>query len=322
MITAYFAENPVKKIEIDLANLSLLKDAMWIDLFCPTDEEKSAIEASLNLNLPTLAEMHEIELSSRLYREGENLIMTAMVLANSGSKAPQYEPITFILSPKQMLTLRFIEPHSFQLFIYRIIGKNFKPGSAADLFVLLLDASADRLADIFELLGNKLSEYAKDIFEPQAKSSNKDYRRLLRKLGATSMLNTNARESLETFARMVSFFSKEMNVSEGTELGQNIKLISDDIKSLNEHVTFISSEINFMLNATLGMINIEQNDIIKIFSIMAVIFLPPTLVATIYGMNFHNMPELSWTYGYPYALGLIILTAWLPYIYFRIRKWL
>lgn len=322
MITAYFADNPVKQIEIDQSNLSLLKDAMWIDLFSPTEEEKLAVEKSLSLCLPTKADMHEIELSSRLYREGPDLIMTAMVLANSGSETPQYEPVTFILTDQQMITLRYIEPLSFKLLNNRIMGKNFKPGSAASIFILLLDSAADRLADIFELLAHRLSEYSKNIFAPKTKKNDKNYHLLLRKLGAIGMLNSNARESLETFARLISFFSQEMSTTDKAALGPSLDLISEDIKSLNEHVSFISSEVNFMLNATLGMINIEQNDIIKIFSIMAVIFLPPTLVATIYGMNFQHMPELSWSFGYPFALGLIILTAWLPYIYFKIRKWL
>lgn len=321
MITAYFANSQTK--EITKEDLDLLKEAIWIDLFCPSDEEKKVVEIKLGLSLPTKEDMREIELSSRLYREQNALVMTAMMLANSASETPDYEPITFIVSEKQMLTLRYIEPHSFQLFISRIENKNFRPCSAAELFIQLLDAAADRLADIFELIGYRLSEYSKNIFQKQKKYSKKiDYHWLLQRLGTTSMLNGNARESLETFARMLSFFSKEMNVPEKSELGQSIRLISDDIKSLNEHINFISTEINFLLNATLGMINIEQNDIIKIFSIMAVIFLPPTMVATIYGMNFKIMPELSWSYGYPFALGLIALTAWLPYIYFKIRKWL
>lgn len=299
-----------------------MKDAMWIDLFSPSPEENALIEKTLNISVPTKEEMHEIELSSRLYRENDSLFMTAMMLANSTSKTPEYEPITFILNGNQMLTLRYIEPQSFKLFISRIESKNFKFIDATNLLLFLLDTASDRLADVFEMIGNRLSDYSLAIFHNNSRQRKIDYNLFLRRLGATGTLNNRARESLETFGRLLSFLSKEMNVSENSELGQNIKLISDDIRSLNSHVNFISSEINFLLNAALGMINIEQNNIIKIFSIMAVIFLPPTLIATIYGMNFKYMPELSWDYGYPYALGLIVLTAWLPYIYFKIKKWM
>lgn len=317
MITAYFADRTNQIITKDFSSLA---NAIWIDLFSPSAQEKAAIEKYLGLLIPTKEEMREIELSSRLYRDNDSLIMTSMMVANSGSPMPQYEPITFILTKKQIITVRYIEPQSFKLFIGRMESHDFQIIDAPQLLVELLDAAADRLADTLELIGNRLSDYSSVIFH-DTNDEKADYNVLMRNLGATGTLTSKARESLENFSRLISFFYRESK-AEASELGQNIKLVSDDIKSLNEHVTFLSAEINFLLNATLGLITIEQNNIIKIFSVMAVIFLPPTLIATIYGMNFAFMPEISWTFGYPFALGLILLTSWLPYKYFKMRKWL
>jgi magnesium transporter len=141
-------------------------------------------------------------------------------------------------------------------------------------------------------------------------------------MGANADLNTKVCESLVTFNRLIPFFSQMAGSRINDERLQRLGTLGKDINSLSDHAIFLSSKVNFLLDATLGMVNIEQNNIIKIFSVAAVIFLPPTLVASIYGMNFHIMPELEWHYGYVYALGMILLAAWLPYKYFKHKKWL
>ena len=144
----------------------------------------------------------------------------------------------------------------------------------------------------------------------------------MQQIGANGDLNTKARESLLTFNRLMGYFTQ--TVSSRIDNEDQIRLASliKDIASLNDHANFLSTKINFLLDATLGLVNIEQNNIIKIFSVAAVIFLPPTLIASIYGMNFHFIPELSWKYGYLFSIFLIILAAWFPYKYFKYRKWL
>ena len=191
------------------------------------------------------------------------------------------------------------------------------------LLIELLDVTVDRLADILELVGARLEEYSKIIFQPQDNTTAKlNYQKLMQEIGANGDLNTKARESLVTFNRLISFLAQTAGSRVDTEGQLRLATLGKDIVSLSDHANFVSSKINFLLDATLGMVSIEQNNIIKIFSVAAVIFLPPTLVASIYGMNFQFMPELMWKYGYIYSIGMIIIAAWLPYKYFKHRKWL
>src|SRR5690606_26947989 len=152
---------------------------------------------------------------------------------------------------------------------------------------------------------------------------NRDHQSVLEKVGQMGILNSNIRDSLLTIARLAAFLMQILAKHEVDHaLRARGKTLGSDVKSLADHADFLSDKITFLLDATLGLIKIEQNGIIKIFSVAAVIFLPPTVVASLYGMNFDNMPELHWTYGYPYALGLMVMCAVLPYLYFKYKKWL
>ena len=304
-------------------NQALLDEAIWIDLLSPSKAEEVQVEEHLRLDIPTREEMGEIELSSRLYKENGTLFMTASMIALSDSPEPILDPVTFVLTQKQLITIRYIEPQSFKLFISNLKKLNNTEINAVNLMVELLDAVVDRLADILELVGKRIDEYSKTIFSHQNDNSAKlDYRLLMQQIGANGDLNTKARESLLTFNRLMGYFTQ--TVSSRIDNEDQIRLASliKDIASLNDHANFLSTKINFLLDATLGLVNIEQNNIIKIFSVAAVIFLPPTLIASIYGMNFHFIPELSWKYGYLFSIFLIILAAWFPYKYFKYRKWL
>ena len=141
-------------------------------------------------------------------------------------------------------------------------------------------------------------------------------------MGANGDLHTKARESLITINRLIIFFGQTIGAKIDNEGQLRLDTLNKDIASISDYANFLSTKVNFLLEATLGMVNIEQNNIIKLFSVAAVIFLPPTLIASIYGMNFHIMPELSWKYGYLFSIGMILLAAWLPYKYFKYRKWL
>ena len=309
--------------EITAENYALLEDAIWIDVISPTKAEEILLEKSLAFAVPTREDMVEIELSSRLYKEDDILFMTALMIANSASAEPEFDPVTFILTPQQLITIRYIDPQAFKLIAAHLKKHQTMGHDALALFMELLDASVDRLADILELVARHLDDYSKYIFKPQEDETVKlDYRKLMQSIGSTADLNAKARESLVTFNRLIAFCSQMAGA--GIDNAGQIRLASlvRDIQSLSDHANFISSKINFLLDATLGMVNIEQNNIIKIFSVAAVIFLPPTLIASIYGMNFHFMPELRWKYGYIFAIGMILVAAWLPYKYFKYRKWL
>lgn len=326
MIITCLAQTTCQLHPITDNNQDLIPKAVWIDLISPTLAEEQQIEQYLGFNIPTRDEMREIELSSRLYKEDNRLYMTASVVAQSVTPEPILAPITFVLTDNQLMTVRYIEPQSFRLALAHI--QKMPPGDCNAITVLieLLDATVDRLADMLEMLSASLDDYSKIIFKqhrhPQKRKKKPDYQQLMQTIGADGDLNTKARESLITFNRLLSFLTQMASTRITATEQLNLNSLSKDITALSDHASFLSSKINFLLDATLGMVNLEQNNIIKIFSVAAVIFLPPTLIASIYGMNFHFMPELSWKYGYLSALGLMLLSAFLPYKFFKYKKWL
>lgn len=323
MIIAYLDRKTLEPQEIKSDNQALLKEAVWIDLISPSRAEENIVEESLGLDIPTREEMLEIELSSRLYKEDGALFMTATMLAQSDSIEPKYDAVTFVLTEKQLITVRYIEPYAFKLFISHLQKFHADHHYSVNLLIELLDATVDRLADILELVGRRLDENSKIIFKPSDDISGKlNYQQIMQQIGASGDLTSKARESLATLERLIIFFGKMAGPGIDHEGQLRIATLTTDMNSLSDHVNFLSNKITFLLGATLGMVNIEQNAIIKIVSVAAVIFLPPTLVASIYGMNFHVMPELSWKFGYPMAIGFMIISVLLPYKYFKHRKWL
>lgn len=325
MITAYSSDNNFKPEIITSDNQNRLNNALWIDLLNLTKEEEAFAEKILKLDIPTREEMREIELSSRLYKEDNVLFMTAIMVAKSGTAEPTTDAVTLILMDNKLITVRYIEPLSFELFISQLSTLPLENQNATSMLVELLDVSIDRLADILEDVSRHLDGYSQTIFHPTkiGGSVNKpDYENIFQGIGASGDLNTKVQESLIAFNRLISFFARKRFPKIDVEMESKLTTLNKDIKSLKDHVTFISNKVIFLLDATLGMVSIEQNNIIKIFSIAAVILLPPTLIASVYGMNFDFMPELKWHWGYPFAIILMLISAWLPYKYFKIKKWL
>lgn len=307
-------------------NHFLLNEAVWLDLLSPSPEEERLVEQYLKFNIPSKKEMQEIELSSRLYNENHTLYMTGTMLAKSESLQPKHEAVTFILTEKNIVTVRYVEPQAFTLFIARLSRLEAKDCTPFQILLGLLESTIDRLADVLEKVTGQLDRFSAMIFRPQLtahKSEPKlNYQHLLQDIGINDDLGTKARESLISFNLLTSYWQGITLFPLTGNVQSRINSLLQDINSLSDHASFISNKTNFLLNAILGMISIEQSNIIKIFSVAAVIFLPPTLIASIYGMNFQVMPELNWYFGYPVAIGLMILSAWLPFKYFKKRKWL
>lgn len=323
MIFACLNQETLEIQPITTENQDLLKQAVWIDLLTPSKDEERLIEQYIGSEIPTRDEMVEIELSSRLYREADTLYMTATMIAHAESEEPKFDPVTFVLTANQLITIRYIEPQAFKMMIAHLKKQDPNHRDALSLLVELLDISIDRLADILELVGRHLDEYSKAIFHPQKETDEKlDYQKLMQTIGSNGDLHTKTRESLMSFSRLIAYLSQAYSSRMDEENMQRLSILTKDISSLTDHANFLSTKVNFLLDATLGMVNIEQNNIIKLFSVAAVIFLPPTLVASIYGMNFQHIPELQWKYGYLLSILMILLAAWLPYKYFKYRKWL
>jgi len=314
------------KLTLELAtaeNRALLDDSLWLDLLFPTKEEEVLVETLLGFCIPTRAEMVEIELSSRLYAEENALFMTGAMIAQSSSSDPLLDPVTFILTKERLITIRYIEPQSFKLFTSQLPKHNHIHYDPLILLIELLDATVDRLADILELVVHRVDDYSKKIFKPlQHSDERRDYQTLMQQLGINGDLTTKAQESLVTFNRLVAYLMQSPGLKLDKLKETRLTALGKDISSLSDHAYFLATKVNFLLDATLGMVSIEQNNIIKIFSVAAVIFLPPTLIASVYGMNFNFMPELTWKYGYLIAIAVMGVAAWIPYKYFKYRKWL
>lgn len=328
MITAYLPQgNLLQKIELTPGD-ALPEGAIWLDLMEPTPAEEKAVETLLGLDMPTREEMQEIEISSRLYREGDVSYMTASVLFHSETPLPQTTPITFIRSHRALVTLRYADPQAFRSFVGRAQRTPSLCASPDATLCGLLDAIIDRAADVLEMTGRDLDETSRTVFghrrDGQAtEPTDTDLEATVRRLGRIEDLNSRIRDSLVTLTRLVAFLSLNMAEQRGTkDSRQWLKTLARDVQSLSEQSAFMAHKGNFLLDATLGLINIQQTKIIKIFSVAATVFLPPTLIASIYGMNFRAMPELDWTFGYPMAILLMIISAVLPYWWFKRKGWL
>ena len=324
MIRTFVLEND-RLVGVDVSD-PRCGDAIWLDLFNPTKEEEVSTESLLGLALPSREEMEEIEISSRLYVEDGAYFMTATVPAYVEGGAPEIAPVTFILAGKKLVTIRYHEPRAFKTFPQRAEKASTGCTGGDTILITLLEAIVDRLADILERASRDVETISRDIFEARSKkasSRSRDFQALLKAIGQKEDLASNLRDSLLSLQRLAGFLAHAATtIKTMKDVRARIKTVSRDILSLADHTTFLSQKINFLLDATLGMISIEQNAIIKIFSVAAVVFLPPTLVASIYGMNFEVMPELGWSFGYPWALGLMVLSAILPFLWFRSKGWL
>lgn len=297
--------------------------ALWVDLMQPTEEEEDRLEAWLALDIPTREEMKEIEDSSRFYEENGVLFMTVPLVSGLGEGKPQTTEVTFILTEQMIITVRYAELRSFRDFASKCGRQSPPVRNSGELFTYLMDSMVDRIADVLEEVQRRLTDMSHTIFNEDSNNESGaiDLQQIVKRLGRNSSLLFKLSDSLLGLNRMNSYFVNSDHALPGTVRNAS-KTIVRDIRSLNEYHLKMTTEIDFLLDATLGLINIEQNGIIKVFSIAAVLFLPPTLVGTVYGMNFKIMPELDWSFGYPLALVGMVISAILPFLWFKYKGWL
>jgi magnesium transporter len=297
---------------------------VWIDLVSPTVQEDKIVESLLGIAVPTREEMQEIEVSSRLYVENGARYMTATLMCQSDTATPNTTPVTFILAGHRLATVRYDDPRPFAIVEHKLARACPAKVSGDTVLMDLLDAVIDRSADILERIGAEVDQVSHSIFEPDEEAEPPSYKDVLKALGRKGDLTSKVRESLVSVGRLLLFLANE---AEGMRWAKDTRLqlqsMQRDVISLSDHATYLSNKVTFLLDALLGIVSIQQNDIIKIFSIAAVVFMPPTLVASVYGMNFHyNMIELDWQLGYPFALVLMVAAAVVPLLFFKWKKWL
>jgi magnesium transporter len=322
----------IKGYVSDAGRLHPIEDALaardelvWIDVESPTAEEEAEVERLVGVDIPTREEMEEIEASSRLYNEEGTAYMTATLPAHTDSDEPVLAPVSFVLTPKILITVRYHEPRAFKTFPQQAAKLGLGCETAEGVMLALLEATVDRLADVLERAGREIDAISRGIFQHESGQAprSKDLQTVLAAIGRKGDLSSKIRDSLVTLERLIGFFSHgTLQRQSSRDVRDRIKTLARDLRSLADHASFLASKITFLLDATLGLINIEQNAIIKIFSVAAVAFLPPTLIASIYGMNFEHMPELGWPFGYPLALLVMLMSAILPYLFFKRRGWL
>ena len=300
-------------------------DAVWIDMVTPTVQEDKIVEKLLGIAVPTREEMQEIEVSSRLYVENGARYMTATLMCQSDTATPKTTPVTFILAGHKLVTVRYDEPRPFTLISNKLAKACPATVGGESIMMDLLDAVIDRAADILERAGADIDRASHDIFEPEGRRVDRTitYRYILRTIGRKGDLTSKVRESLVSIGRLVLFLANEAETLKWPkEMRSQLKVMQRDVQSLSDHASYLGNKVTFLLDAMIGVMSVEQNNIIKLFSVAAVVLMPPTLIASIYGMNFKHMPELDWTFGYPMAIVLMLIAAVLPYWFFKWKRWL
>jgi magnesium transporter len=311
---------------VDLATDGLAPDIVWVDMRDPSAEEVGFVERALGIVVPTREEMQEIEASARVYEEAGALVLTATVLIHVDTPPIDTAEITFILKDDRLVTLRYADPQPFRTLATRLERLGGVPPSGTAALFWLLDQVIARAADVLERVSQDVDALSALIFaQGRAKGGERpDLVEAIGRIGRDGDTTSKVRESLHTLQRVLLAIgtSELLPASARKEARTKAKALNRDVHSLMEHTGFVTSNVNLLLDATLGMINIEQTNIIKTFSVLAIVFLPPTMIASIYGMNFDIMPEIHWRLGYPFALLLMVASAVLPYWFFKHKRWL
>ncbi|EER22524.1 MULTISPECIES: magnesium transporter CorA family protein [spotted fever group] len=319
MITTYLKENSsIVKNEEYIINESTL----WIDLFNITDEEKVIVKNTLNIEIPTLKDISQIEISERLYVENEVLYLTITELVNKEQEFPETHSIVFILHKGCLITVRYVELIPFNDCINKFAKQLNNKHNAENILFMLLRNMVTRLSNIVQLISMDIDDYGCLILDNNINDLRIDHTNVLKKISRKGDLLSKSRECLFSLTMAIQYILKSPQITQNKASKDLLDTLLRDVDSIINFSQFISSEIARTLDAALGMIAIEQNNIIKIFSLVTIFFLPPTLIASIYGMNFTVMPELKSPYGYPIALFLMLLSTIITYKYFKKRKWL
>jgi magnesium transporter len=303
-----------------------LSRSTWIDLLDPTDAERSAFEKKFGLRVPTKEELGEIEVTSRLQNEGGAMYMTAPLIFASGNEPWLPSPSGFVLAKNVLLTVRFAKSASFDTVIKEFAGvEKLEPAVA---FTRILEELVDHMADLLEASGRELDDASHVIFRQddpkRAKLSHETsmLRQLMIRTGRTSERMARIHYALVCLDRMAKFTTDRCRDWIAQDIGSRLQSVSSDIASLVQFAEGLVSRVQLLQDAATGIINIDQNDVMKVLTIASVVGIPPVLVVGIYGMNFKNMPELDWAWGYPYALALILVTALVPLLWFKWKDWI
>ena len=320
MITAFFKDNGTFRFTREVQTVEGLKDAVWIDVLRPTPEEKDILRAAL-----------EIELTLQhptIYHEDDTLFMTMGLVSKDEENATKVNKLTFILHEDCVVTLHEIELMPVAVFAQRIRRKAHLYDTPQKILWGLLFSLSETVADRVEAVGTDLEGLSHNIAEmPTELGTGKtgtmtEISELLAELSRYEDFISQSGESVLQLARVVRYFSAEVDGFTEAELQARVNELAADVAGIKDHLAFEHDKVRYLQQASMGILNMQQNQIVKVFTILTAVFLPPTLVGTMYGMNFAYMPELSWKWGFPVTIALTFLSAILPLIYIKKKRWL
>ncbi|MDN5848666.1 MAG: magnesium/cobalt transporter CorA [Nitrococcus sp.] len=315
MLNAFALDNGILKALQMATDSQSLRQAVWIDLTDPNDTEREQVEALYRQDLPDVEDVEEIEASARYYEDQDGLHVHSLFLQDIDGR-PVSTTVAFIVSGGRLITL-----HEHNLSVFRLLRLRARrePGLAEDEISLLLglfETKVENLADRLERVHTDLEQVSTMVLA----DSDVNLEEAIDELTRQEDINGKIRLCLMDTQRALTFLLRRGHLEADNR--EWVRELLRDLDSLLPHNTFLFEKVNFLMDAAIGFSNIEQSQIIKIFSIAAVVFLPPTLVASIYGMNFHFMPELAWKWGYPLAILLMVISGVAPYVYFKRKGWL
>jgi magnesium transporter len=298
-------------------------EAVWIDLREVAPEEEQLVEKTLGIDVPTREEMNEIETSNRFYEEGGALHMTATLVTKLDTDQPERTQVTFILTGSKLVTNRYTDPLPFRRFISYASRHPAVATSGAVVLAGLLEAIINRIADVLEKVGADVDAISSKIFFRNYDTSTPlDFGHVLERIGQSGDLVSKASESLVSLTRLLGFVQQSGTTQVTQDARARYRTLSRDVLAMTDHSNFLSNKVQFLLDATLGMVSIDQNNVVKIFSVVAVFMLPPSFIAGFFGMNFERMPWLHQPWGLWVTCGLMVMSALAPYWYFKRRRWL
>lgn len=307
IIRSYQLENLEEKIKDT--------DVLWVDIFDPSTEEVEWVQREFQIEFPSLSEREDIEISSRYWEEEDSITINTFFLIREGENAFN-ETISFILKEDYVITVRYRQLKTFSEFVRRLMTNPtvFKTGYHVFAGILEIKVASD--SDVLETISKEISKLGKIVSTGSIDVTES----VFESISFYEDMNMTIRESLIDKQRVLSSLLKSYKVP--SDVREEIRIMIKDVNSLIDYTKFNFERLNYLQNTFLGLLNIEQNKVIKIFTVLAMVFLPPTLIASIYGMNFENIPELHWEYGYYIALFAMVLSATIPLVIFKRKGWL
>ncbi|MGL9773687.1 MAG: magnesium/cobalt transporter CorA [Sodalis sp. (in: enterobacteria)] len=316
MLNAFQLENH-RLSRLDADEQGSLPEAVWVDLIEPGDDERKRVQHELGQSLATRLELEDIEASARFFEDEDGLHIHSFFFYADAEDHAGNATVAFTIRDGRLYTLRERELPAFRLYRMRTRSQTLIDGNAYELLLDLFETKIEQLADEIENIYSDLEALSLVIMDGH---QGDEYDNALSTLAGLEDVGWKVRLCLMDTQRALNFLVRKARLPSG-QLEQAREVLRD-IESLLPHNESLFQKVNFLTQAAMGFINIEQNRIIKIFSVVSVVFLPPTLVASSYGMNFEFMPELRWSFGYPGAIMLMILAGLAPYLYFKRKNWL